>query len=63
MKELLFVGRGGEDLVLASQILADALAWVGFYVQCFPEFKADLRGFRFLQALGPCPPGWRYPTG
>jgi pyruvate/2-oxoacid:ferredoxin oxidoreductase beta subunit len=23
---------------------------------------ADMRGFRFLQALGPCPPGWRYPT-
>jgi pyruvate/2-oxoacid:ferredoxin oxidoreductase beta subunit len=23
---------------------------------------ATLRGFRFLHALGPCPPGWRYPT-
>ena len=23
---------------------------------------AELHGFRFLQVLGPCPPGWRYPT-
>jgi pyruvate/2-oxoacid:ferredoxin oxidoreductase beta subunit len=23
---------------------------------------AELTGFRFLQALGPCPPGWKYPT-
>jgi pyruvate/2-oxoacid:ferredoxin oxidoreductase beta subunit len=24
---------------------------------------AGMSGFRFLHALGPCPPGWRYPTG
>jgi pyruvate/2-oxoacid:ferredoxin oxidoreductase beta subunit len=23
---------------------------------------AEFEGFRFLHALGPCPPGWRYPT-
>jgi pyruvate/2-oxoacid:ferredoxin oxidoreductase beta subunit len=23
---------------------------------------AETSGFRFLQILGPCPPGWRYPT-
>ncbi len=23
---------------------------------------AEVRGFRFLHALGTCPPGWRYPT-
>ena len=23
---------------------------------------AELKGFRFLHVLGPCPPGWRYPT-
>ena len=23
---------------------------------------AELEGFRFLHILGPCPPGWRYPT-
>ena len=44
MKELLFAGRGGEGLVLASQILADALARAGYYVQSFPEFKAERRG-------------------
>jgi pyruvate/2-oxoacid:ferredoxin oxidoreductase beta subunit len=26
------------------------------------ERAATLRGFRFLHVLGPCPPGWRYPT-
>ena len=26
------------------------------------ERAAELRGFRFLQVLGACPPGWRYPT-
>jgi pyruvate ferredoxin oxidoreductase beta subunit len=24
---------------------------------------AEVTGFRFLHALGACPPGWRYPTG
>ena len=23
---------------------------------------AEIHGFRFLHVLGPCPPGWRYPT-
>jgi len=23
---------------------------------------AEVKGFRFLHVLGPCPPGWRYPT-
>lgn len=44
MREMLFAGRGGEGLVLASQLLADALARAGFYVQAFPEFKAERRG-------------------
>ena len=44
MKELLLVGRGGEGVVLASQILADAFARAGFFVQAFPEFKAERRG-------------------
>jgi pyruvate ferredoxin oxidoreductase gamma subunit len=42
--ELLFVGRGGEGVVLASQLLADAFARAGFWVQSFPEFKAERRG-------------------
>ena len=44
MKEMLIVGRGGEGVVLASQILADTLARAGFWVQSFPEFKAERRG-------------------
>jgi 2-oxoacid:acceptor oxidoreductase gamma subunit (pyruvate/2-ketoisovalerate family)/2-oxoacid:acceptor oxidoreductase delta subunit (pyruvate/2-ketoisovalerate family) len=41
---MLIVGRGGEGVVLASQILADAFARAGFWVQSFPEFKAERRG-------------------
>jgi pyruvate ferredoxin oxidoreductase gamma subunit len=44
VKEMLLVGRGGEGVVLASQILADALGRAGFWVQSFPEFKAERRG-------------------
>lgn len=44
MKELLLVGRGGEGVVIASQILADTFARAGFSVQSFPEFKAERRG-------------------
>jgi 2-oxoacid:acceptor oxidoreductase gamma subunit (pyruvate/2-ketoisovalerate family)/2-oxoacid:acceptor oxidoreductase delta subunit (pyruvate/2-ketoisovalerate family) len=44
MKELLLVGRGGEGVVLASQVLADAFARCGWWVQSFPEFKAERRG-------------------
>jgi pyruvate ferredoxin oxidoreductase gamma subunit len=44
VKEMLFVGRGGQGVVLASQLLADALARAGYWVQSFPEFKAERRG-------------------
>ena len=44
MREMLFVGRGGEGVVLASQILADTLGRAGFHVQAFPEFTAERRG-------------------
>ena len=44
MKEMLLVGRGGEGVVLASQILAETFARAGFWVQSFPEFKAERRG-------------------
>ena len=44
MKEMLLVGRGGEGVVLASQLLADAFARAGFWAQSFPEFKAERRG-------------------
>src|SRR5512146_2748115 len=41
---MLLVGRGGQGVVLASQILADTLARAGYWVQSFPEFKAERRG-------------------
>jgi 2-oxoacid:acceptor oxidoreductase gamma subunit (pyruvate/2-ketoisovalerate family)/2-oxoacid:acceptor oxidoreductase delta subunit (pyruvate/2-ketoisovalerate family) len=44
MEELLLTGRGGEGVVLASQILADTFARAGYWVQSFPEFKAERRG-------------------
>jgi 2-oxoacid:acceptor oxidoreductase gamma subunit (pyruvate/2-ketoisovalerate family)/2-oxoacid:acceptor oxidoreductase delta subunit (pyruvate/2-ketoisovalerate family) len=44
MQEMVLTGRGGEGLVLASQILADTFARAGFCVQSFPEFKAERRG-------------------
>jgi len=44
VKEMLLVGRGGEGVVLASQILADTFARAGLWVQSFPEFTAERRG-------------------
>jgi 2-oxoacid:acceptor oxidoreductase gamma subunit (pyruvate/2-ketoisovalerate family)/2-oxoacid:acceptor oxidoreductase delta subunit (pyruvate/2-ketoisovalerate family) len=44
MQEMLLTGRGGEGVVLASQILADTFARAGYCVQSFPEFKAERRG-------------------
>jgi len=41
---MLILGRGGEGVVLASQILADTFARAGHFVQSFPEFKAERRG-------------------
>jgi pyruvate ferredoxin oxidoreductase gamma subunit len=44
VKEMLIVGRGGQGVVLASQLLADTFARAGYWVQSFPEFKAERRG-------------------
>jgi pyruvate ferredoxin oxidoreductase gamma subunit len=44
MKEMLILGRGGEGVVLASQILAETFARAGHWVQSFPEFTAERRG-------------------
>jgi pyruvate ferredoxin oxidoreductase gamma subunit len=44
VKEMLLVGRGGQGVVLASQILADTFARAGYWAQSFPEFKAERRG-------------------
>lgn len=44
MEEMLLTGRGGEGVLLASQLLADTFARAGSFVQSFPEFKAERRG-------------------
>ena len=44
MNELVIVGRGGQGVVLASQLLADTFARAGYWAQSFPEFKAERRG-------------------
>jgi 2-oxoacid:acceptor oxidoreductase gamma subunit (pyruvate/2-ketoisovalerate family)/2-oxoacid:acceptor oxidoreductase delta subunit (pyruvate/2-ketoisovalerate family) len=44
VKEMVISGRGGQGVVLASQLLADALGRAGYWVQSFPEFKAERRG-------------------
>jgi 2-oxoacid:acceptor oxidoreductase gamma subunit (pyruvate/2-ketoisovalerate family)/2-oxoacid:acceptor oxidoreductase delta subunit (pyruvate/2-ketoisovalerate family) len=41
---MVIAGRGGQGVVLASQLLADTLARAGYRVQTFPEFKAERRG-------------------
>jgi 2-oxoacid:acceptor oxidoreductase gamma subunit (pyruvate/2-ketoisovalerate family)/2-oxoacid:acceptor oxidoreductase delta subunit (pyruvate/2-ketoisovalerate family) len=44
MQEILIVGRGGEGVVVASQILAETFTRAGLFVQSFPEFTAERRG-------------------
>jgi 2-oxoisovalerate ferredoxin oxidoreductase gamma subunit len=52
MIEIRFHGRGGQGTVVASKILADALAREGNYVQAYPEFGVERRGapvFAFIR--------------
>ncbi len=44
MVEIRFHGRGGQGTVVASKILADAIAMEGKYVQAYPEFGVERRG-------------------
>jgi len=44
MIEIRFHGRGGQGTVVASKILAEALAKEGNYVQAYPEFGVERRG-------------------
>lgn len=44
MNEIRFHGRGGQGAVIASKILASALAREGKYVQAFPLFGGERRG-------------------
>ncbi len=52
MVEIRFHGRGGQGTVVASKVLADALAKEGNFVQAYPEFGVERRGapvFAFLR--------------
>jgi 2-oxoacid:acceptor oxidoreductase gamma subunit (pyruvate/2-ketoisovalerate family) len=52
MIEIRFHGRGGQGTVVASKVLADALAKEGNYVQAYPEFGVERRGapvFSFIR--------------
>ncbi len=52
MIEIRFHGRGGQGTVVASKILADAIAKEGKYVQAYPEFGVERRGapvFAFIR--------------
>ena len=44
MIEIRFHGRGGQGTVIASKVLADAIAREGNYVQAYPEFGVERRG-------------------
>ncbi len=44
MIEIRFHGRGGQGTVVASKILADAVAKEGKHVQAFPQFGVERRG-------------------
>jgi len=44
MIEIRFHGRGGQGTVVASKVLADAMAREGSYVQAYPEFGVERRG-------------------
>ncbi|MFQ5499530.1 MAG: 2-oxoacid:acceptor oxidoreductase family protein [Candidatus Zixiibacteriota bacterium] len=44
MNEIVFMGRGGQGAVVASEILADAYFRQGNQVQAFPSFGVERRG-------------------
>jgi 2-oxoacid:acceptor oxidoreductase gamma subunit (pyruvate/2-ketoisovalerate family) len=44
MIEIIFYGRGGQGVVVASKTLAEALFYEGKYVQSFPAFGGERRG-------------------
>ena len=44
MIEIRIHGRGGQGAVVASQILARACFYRGYYVQVFPQFGVERRG-------------------
>jgi len=65
-------GRQGRKKDIARIMAAHGVPYVATLalgsVPMLRDFRAkvaraaEVRGFRFLHILGPCPPGWRYPT-
>ena len=65
--------RAGQKKDLARIMAAHGIPYVATLAPGSVPMLRDLRkkvakaagaeGFRFLHALGPCPPGWRHPTG
>jgi pyruvate ferredoxin oxidoreductase beta subunit len=51
-------------IVAAHNIPYVATASVGDPMDLFDKFKKarSIKGFRYIQILSPCPPGWRYPA-
>ena len=64
--------RAGQKKDIARIMAAHGIPYVATLalgsVPMLRDFRAkvaraaDVSGFRFLHILGPCPPGWRYPT-
>jgi pyruvate/2-oxoacid:ferredoxin oxidoreductase beta subunit len=64
--------RSGQKKEIARIMAAHGIPYVATLalgsVPLLRDFRAkvtraaEVRGFRFLHVLGPCPPGWRYPT-
>ncbi len=44
MLEFILIGRGGQGVVLAEEILAEALFYQDFHVKSFPAFGTERRG-------------------
>lgn len=44
MLEFVFIGRGGQGVVFAEEILSKALFYQGFQVKSFPAFGTERRG-------------------
>jgi pyruvate/2-oxoacid:ferredoxin oxidoreductase beta subunit len=65
-------GRQGRKKDIAGIMAAHGIPYVATLalgtVPMLKDFRgkvaraAEVSGFRFLHVLGPCPPGWRYPT-
>ena len=51
MNEIKFMGRGGQGVVIASQILGLAFFKAGLYPQCFSVFGGERRGAPVMSFL------------